>query len=140
MVLTTISQSHLLSTSSLIKFSKLKSKLVDDTTTNTRLLDGEAKTSTRSLSVSADQMTYEDVQSVADHLLRRTKIRPEVGIICGSGLGELAEDLDKDKDTDVFPYTDIPNFPNTTGWCSTHVSNDMCTYCMSFSMHCTYTQ
>jgi purine-nucleoside phosphorylase len=47
-------------------------------------------------------MTFDDVQSVAHHLLRRTKIRPEVGIICGSGLGELAEDLDKDNDADVF--------------------------------------
>ena len=63
-------------------------------------------------------MTYDEVQSVAHHLLHRTKIRPEVGIICGSGLGELAEDLDEDNDTDVFPYKDIPNFPTTTGLCS----------------------
>ena len=96
--------------------SKLKRKLIDDAT-NTRLLDGEATSSstTRSVSLSSDQMTYDDVQSVAHHLLHRTKIRPEVGIICGSGLGELAEDLDKDNDTDVFPYKDIPNFPTTTG-------------------------
>ena len=96
--------------------SKLKRKLIDDVA-NTRLLDGEATSSstTRSVSLSSDQMTYEDVQSVARHLLHRTKIRPEVSIICGSGLGELAKDLDKDNDTDVFPYKDIPNFPTTTG-------------------------
>ena len=98
------------------------------------LLDGEATPSStssatssrsaavsRSISVSGDQMTYEDVQSVTRHLLQRTKIRPEVGIICGSGLGELAEDLDKDNDTDVFPYKDIPNFPTTTGMCCPRV-------------------
>ena len=62
-----------------------------------------------------EKMTYEDIKSVADHLLKGTKIRPEVGIICGSGLGELAEDLDTDMDRDVFPYKDIPKFPITTG-------------------------
>ena len=61
-----------------------------------------------------EKMTYEDVKSVADHLLKETKIRPEVGIICGSGLGELAEDLEH-MDRDVFPYKDIPKFPVTTG-------------------------
>ena len=61
-----------------------------------------------------ENMTYEDVKSVADHLLKETKIRPEVGIICGSGLGELAEDLEH-MDRDVFPYKDIPKFPVTTG-------------------------
>ena len=62
-----------------------------------------------------EKMTYEDIKSVADHLLKETKIRPEVGIICGSGLGELAEDLDTHMDRDVFPYKDIPKFPVTTG-------------------------
>ena len=66
---------------------------------------------------SAEKMTYEDIKSVADHLLKETKICPEVGVICGSGLGELAEDLDTDMDGDVFPYKDtsIYKFPITTG-------------------------
>ena len=62
-------------------------------------------------------MTYEDIKEVAEHLLVQTKIRPEVGIICGSGLGGLADDLDKDRVTDVFAYKDIPKFPMTTGVC-----------------------
>ena len=46
-----------------------------------------------------------DVQRCVHHLLHvlRTKIRPEFGIICGSGalayIGELSNDLDKDNDT-----------------------------------------
>ena len=110
--MTTISQ-HLLPSTTLPLSSKLKRKPIDNAT-NTRLLDREATSSstTRSVSLSSDQMTYDDVQSVAHHLLHQTKILPEVGIICGSGLEELAEDLDKDNDRDVFPYKDIPT---TTG-------------------------
>ncbi|KAJ8308392.1 hypothetical protein KUTeg_013266, partial [Tegillarca granosa] len=41
----------------------------------------------------------------------RTKHRPKLGIICGSGLGELA---DRVEDADVFPYSEIPCFPVST--------------------------
>ena len=80
--------------------------------------DGEPSTScanTVSISTQTEKMTFEDVNSIADHLLSQTKIRPEIGIICGSGLGNLVEDLDKDRDRDELPYKDIPNFPVTTG-------------------------
>ena len=70
-----------------------------------------------STATQTDKMTFEDIKSVADYLLTQTKIRPEVGIVCGSGLGGLADDLDKDKEKDVFPYKDIPKFPETTGGC-----------------------
>lgn len=43
--------------------------------------------------------------------MERTKIRPKIGIICGSGLGHLAETL---TDVDSFPYEDIPHFPVST--------------------------
>ena len=63
-------------------------------------------------------MTYEVIEGVQSVALRL------VSLSCGSGLGELAEDLDKDNDMDVFPYKDIPNFPATTGSYSVmHVSN-----------------
>ncbi|XP_044076713.1 purine nucleoside phosphorylase 5b isoform X2 [Siniperca chuatsi] len=55
--------------------------------------------------------SYEDCQATADWLLSRTKVRPTVGIVCGSGLGGLAEIL---KDPEVFKYSDIPNFPQST--------------------------
>lgn len=48
---------------------------------------------------------------MANYLLDRTKHRPKIGIICGSGLGSLAENVE---DADVFPYETIPNFPVST--------------------------
>lgn len=41
----------------------------------------------------------------------RTKLRPKIAIICGSGLGSLADLL---KNCDAFPYEDIPHFPVST--------------------------
>ncbi len=43
--------------------------------------------------------------------MQRTKYRPTIGIICGSGLGALANSLEN---PDRFPYEDIPNFPIST--------------------------
>ncbi|CAL4115314.1 unnamed protein product [Meganyctiphanes norvegica] len=55
--------------------------------------------------------TYDVIKQCADYLLDRTKHRPKIGIICGSGLGGLADQL---TETDIFPYQDIPNFPVST--------------------------
>ncbi|XP_060112018.1 purine nucleoside phosphorylase [Heteronotia binoei] len=55
--------------------------------------------------------TYEDGKKTADWLLANTKHRPKVAIICGSGLGGLADLL---KDQVVFEYAKIPNFPQST--------------------------
>uniref|UniRef100_H3AGM2 Purine nucleoside phosphorylase n=1 Tax=Latimeria chalumnae TaxID=7897 RepID=H3AGM2_LATCH len=54
---------------------------------------------------------YEECQKTADWLLSRTKHKPKFAIICGSGLGMLAETL---QDQEVFKYSDIPNFPQST--------------------------
>lgn len=56
--------------------------------------------------------SYEDYRETADWLLANTDIRPKVAIICGSGLGGLADLLDNKK---VFPYNKIPRFPHSTG-------------------------
>lgn len=56
--------------------------------------------------------SYEDCKATADWLQTQTDIRPIVGIVCGSGLGGLADML---KDQVVFNYKDIPNFPQSTG-------------------------
>jgi purine-nucleoside phosphorylase len=40
-----------------------------------------------------------------------TPVRPEVGIILGTGLGDFAETL---KISTVVPYSDIPHFPRST--------------------------
>lgn len=41
----------------------------------------------------------------------RTKVRPEVGVILGTGLGDFAGALELDV---AIPYEDIPNFPHST--------------------------
>lgn len=56
--------------------------------------------------------SYEDCKATADWLMAQTDIHPLVGIVCGSGLGGLADLL---KDPVAFNYKDIPNFPQSTG-------------------------
>lgn len=55
--------------------------------------------------------TYETLLNIANFLLDRTAIRPKIAIICGSGLGSLADQL---TECDAFPYEDIPDFPVST--------------------------
>lgn len=61
--------------------------------------------------VAETSYTFEIIADIADFLLTRTAIRPKIGIICGSGLGHLADNL---RETTIFPYEDIPNFPVST--------------------------
>ncbi|MDP4281316.1 MAG: purine-nucleoside phosphorylase [Bacteroidota bacterium] len=51
------------------------------------------------------------IQETADYLLSKTTIRPEIGIILGTGLGGLVNEI---KAIDSFPYQSIPNFPVST--------------------------
>ncbi|XP_061678458.1 purine nucleoside phosphorylase 6 [Syngnathoides biaculeatus] len=55
--------------------------------------------------------SYDDCKKTAEWLLAQIKQRPKVAIICGSGLGGLADLID---DKIVFPYKDIPDFPTST--------------------------
>jgi len=55
--------------------------------------------------------TYDIVKESADFILNHTKHRPKIGIICGSGLGGLANLLEN---ADKFPYANIPHFPTST--------------------------
>ena len=57
-------------------------------------------------------MSYGRCSESAQFLLARTKYRPSLAIICGTGLGTLGELL---SDTEVVPYADIPHFPISTG-------------------------
>ncbi|KAJ3596856.1 hypothetical protein NHX12_003256 [Muraenolepis orangiensis] len=54
---------------------------------------------------------YENYQETAEWLKANTDHRPRVAIICGSGLGGLAELLGQ---RDEFSYKDIPGFPQST--------------------------
>jgi len=55
--------------------------------------------------------TYEQIKDIADSILARTAQRPKLGIICGSGLGGLADLL---KSPEEMEYTSIPGFPIST--------------------------
>ncbi|XP_028934167.1 purine nucleoside phosphorylase isoform X2 [Ornithorhynchus anatinus] len=54
---------------------------------------------------------YEEYQDTANWLQARTKHRPQVAVICGSGLGGLADLV---TDAEAFDYSSIPNFSRST--------------------------
>jgi purine-nucleoside phosphorylase len=56
---------------------------------------------------------YDKIASIAEWLLNRVEQRPKIGIVCGSGLGSLADQL---TETKTFSYEDIPHFPRSTGY------------------------
>lgn len=58
--------------------------------------------------------SYEEIVHVAHHIFNMVKRKknPEIGIICGSGLGDIPSVFE---DTETVPYSKIPGFPNTTG-------------------------
>jgi len=56
-----------------------------------------------------DQFTQAD--SAAQLILKRTPLRPTIGLVLGSGLGAFADSL---ADATRIPYTDIPSFPQST--------------------------
>jgi purine-nucleoside phosphorylase len=53
----------------------------------------------------------QQIQEAANLLRQKTRIEPEIGVILGTGLGGLAEEIQKEA---VVPYTDIPRFPLST--------------------------
>jgi purine-nucleoside phosphorylase len=60
---------------------------------------------------SDNPISYEMVEESANYILNNSKHRPKIGVICGSGLGSLADQV---KEADIFDYEDIPNFPVST--------------------------
>lgn len=53
----------------------------------------------------------EKIRESAEFIRSKAGIRPRVAIILGSGLGDLADEIDV---TQKIPYKDIPNFPVST--------------------------
>src|SRR5262245_15044859 len=51
------------------------------------------------------------IEEAAAHVRARSRTRPEVGIILGTGLGDFAGALEVET---VVPYGDIPHFPVST--------------------------
>jgi len=56
-----------------------------------------------------DQFTLAD--SAAQLILKRTPLRPKIGLVLGSGLGAFGDSL---TDAARVPYADIPSFPQST--------------------------
>lgn len=50
-------------------------------------------------------------EQIAEYLKQKTRYRPEIGIICGSGLSGLSKTL---HNTETFHYSEIPGFPQAT--------------------------
>lgn len=57
------------------------------------------------------QASYENVREIADFICMRVSIKPQICIICGSGLGKLAEAV---RNPNIVPYSSIPHFPKST--------------------------
>jgi purine-nucleoside phosphorylase len=57
------------------------------------------------------EYTYEMMREAADYIRSRTDIQPEAGLVLGSGLGMLAEEIEHPV---YIPYGDIPHYPVST--------------------------
>ncbi|XP_056656640.1 purine nucleoside phosphorylase-like [Monodelphis domestica] len=57
------------------------------------------------------EFRYEDYKETAEWLLAHTEHRPQIAVICGSGLGDLANRVTQ---MQAFDYSEIPNFPQST--------------------------
>jgi purine-nucleoside phosphorylase len=55
--------------------------------------------------------TLEDYTRAADVIRSRITIAPKIGLVLGSGLGALADEVEQPT---IVPYHDIPNFPVST--------------------------
>jgi purine-nucleoside phosphorylase len=61
--------------------------------------------------VTATESLYDRVASAAGVIRGRSALRPEVGIVLGTGLGALAREVEVETE---IPYGDIPGFPLST--------------------------
>lgn len=58
-------------------------------------------------------VTLEQINETANYIRGCTKHRPEIGMILGSGLGPLADQIES---ADIVPFDQIPHFPVSTVW------------------------
>ncbi|XP_052817085.1 purine nucleoside phosphorylase-like isoform X2 [Mya arenaria] len=66
---------------------------------------------TNGIKINGSKYSYDDVSRIAKSLLDRVKSRPHIGIICGSGLGGLADVLENKEE---ISYSEIEGFPVST--------------------------
>lgn len=55
--------------------------------------------------------TMEEIQTIADLIKSKTKYEPKIGMILGSGLGTLANEIE---DPDIIHYSELPGWPVST--------------------------
>ena len=60
---------------------------------------------------SGDMITYDQIKESADYISSKIEAQPEIGMILGSGLGILADEIEGAKEIN---YSEIPNFPVST--------------------------
>ncbi|QKG84262.1 purine-nucleoside phosphorylase [Kroppenstedtia pulmonis] len=53
----------------------------------------------------------EKMEDAKSYIQSKTSHSPKIGLILGSGLGDLADDI---READVIPYHEIPHFPKST--------------------------
>ena len=51
------------------------------------------------------------VKIASDFILKKSKYKPEIGLILGSGLGSLADSIEN---PEFYPYEELPHFPVST--------------------------
>lgn len=57
-------------------------------------------------------MNYQEkINESAKYILSQTKFQPEIGLILGSGLGAIGDQIE---DAEYYPYDEIPHFPVST--------------------------
>ncbi len=56
-------------------------------------------------------MLYDDIQEAVAYIRSKTDFQPRYGIILGTGLGKLTEEIEVERD---IPYRGIPHFPVST--------------------------
>ncbi|MDH3944089.1 MAG: purine-nucleoside phosphorylase [Anaerolineae bacterium] len=56
-------------------------------------------------------LTIEEINQVVEEIQAKTKVKPQVGMILGSGLGPLADEVE---DPDFIPYSELPGWPVST--------------------------
>ena len=59
----------------------------------------------------SEWITLEQIDQARDVVAGRIHTQPKIGLILGSGLGDLAEQVEN---ADVIPYTQLPNWPQPT--------------------------
>lgn len=52
-----------------------------------------------------------NIKEAADFILSKSKYKPQIGLILGSGLGAIADQIE---DAEYYSYNELPNFPVST--------------------------